>query len=200
MSYLRKTEYSIVPEESYKVIRNCSGCGCKSFYRNTNNFRVNANGKKLDVWLIYQCERCKHTLNLSIYRGKNPAEIPKEQYKLFLANDRALSESYGTDRLFFAENKAEIDIKDIACRIVSDKKPTEFLNGDLIEINYPNGLKIRPDKLVANLLGVSRNIEKKLEQGGIIEVVQLALEQKIRIWVKGDIKDERGLYNKKDNS
>ena len=67
MSYLKKIEYEIVPKECFKVTRNCSGCGTKTRYINTKRFRVNANGNKLDVWLIYQCEKCKHTFNLAIY-------------------------------------------------------------------------------------------------------------------------------------
>lgn len=44
MSYLRKLEYTVIPEESFHIIRNCSGCGCKTVFHNTNSFRVNANG------------------------------------------------------------------------------------------------------------------------------------------------------------
>ncbi len=66
MSYLRKYEYIIIPDESYTIIRHCPNCGIKSSYINSTNFRVNANGNRIDVWLIYQCKKCKHTYNLSI--------------------------------------------------------------------------------------------------------------------------------------
>ena len=51
MSYLRKIEYTIIQEESFKILKNCSGCGCKAVFHNTNCFRVNANGNKIDIWL-----------------------------------------------------------------------------------------------------------------------------------------------------
>ena len=75
MSYLKKIEYEIIPKESFMVIRNCSGCGRKSYFKNTKRFRVNANGNKLDVWLIYQCEKCRHTLNLTIYERQKASSV-----------------------------------------------------------------------------------------------------------------------------
>ena len=44
-------------------------------------FRVNANGNILDIWLIYQCVECKHTLNLAIYERKKASSITKEEYQ-----------------------------------------------------------------------------------------------------------------------
>lgn len=74
MSYLQKIEYRIIPGESFRVKHNCGGCGSKRSFVSTKRFRVNANGSRLDVWLIYQCEQCKHTLNVAIYErtGQNP--------------------------------------------------------------------------------------------------------------------------------
>ena len=87
MSYLKKIEYEIVPEKSFSVIRNCAGCGRKTLFQNTKKFRVNANGNKLDVWLIYQCEKCKHTFNLAIYERQKVSSIPETEYRQFLDND-----------------------------------------------------------------------------------------------------------------
>ena len=77
-------------------------------YVNTGRFRVNANGRRIDVWLIYQCEKCKHTLNLSIYERVNPEMIPGDEYKKFLANDEGCALEYGTNYPLFAKNKAQI--------------------------------------------------------------------------------------------
>ncbi len=75
MHYLKKIEYKIMPRKSFRVIRNCSGCGKKTHFINTERFRVNANGNKIDVWLIYQCENCKHTCNLTVYERQKPSSI-----------------------------------------------------------------------------------------------------------------------------
>ena len=106
MSYFKKIEYEIVVEESFPVLRNCAGCGRKTYFKNTNKFRVNANGNKLDVWLIYQCENCKHTWNLSVHERQRPDAIRAEDYQRFLANDEAFAESFGRDMKSFQKNRA----------------------------------------------------------------------------------------------
>ena len=113
MNYLMKLEYEIVPDESFSVVRNCSSCGRKTNFINIKKFRVNANGNKVDVWLIYQCENCKHSYNLSIYERKSPSLIPKSQYERFLSNDELLAEEYGKELQLFRHNKAVINYADI---------------------------------------------------------------------------------------
>lgn len=105
MCYLNKIEYEIVLNDSFSVIRGCAKCGVKTRFINTKKFRVNANGNKLDVWLIYQCENCKYTLNLTIYERQKVSAISKEEYRSFLSNDEQLAEMYGKNMQFFRKNR-----------------------------------------------------------------------------------------------
>lgn len=123
MSYLNKRTYKIVPTETFKIIRNCPGCGCKMPYNSTGNFRVNANGNQLDVWLIYQCLKCRHTYNLTIYERVKPADLKREEYQSFLNNDQETAFQYGLNREVFSKNKAEIIWDDICYDVILvDKK------------------------------------------------------------------------------
>lgn len=90
-----------------KVYHRCGGCGKKQEFINSGKFRVNANGNRVDVWLIYRCKKCKHSWNLSIYERRRPAKIKQEEYELFLENDYELAEKYGNDVDFLKRNKAE---------------------------------------------------------------------------------------------
>lgn len=74
---------------------------------NTGKFRVNANGGRVDVWLIYQCKKCKHSLNLTVYERTKPNRISREEYQLFLDNDMALAAKYGNDKAFLKRNRVE---------------------------------------------------------------------------------------------
>lgn len=84
-------------EKEYKGIHKCAHCGRKTTFVSTRRFRVNANKNKLDVWLIYQCKKCRHTLNIPIYERVPPQKIPRELYEGFLANDEELAVRYGSD-------------------------------------------------------------------------------------------------------
>ncbi|NLC18462.1 MAG: DUF1062 domain-containing protein [Clostridiales bacterium] len=92
-----------------KVYHRCGGCGRKRQFINTGRFRVNANGKNVDVWLIYQCIKCKHSWNLTIYERKQPSKIPADEYQKFLENDEVLAYRFGNDMAFLKRNKAEFE-------------------------------------------------------------------------------------------
>lgn len=94
--------------KQYKIIHKCGGCKKKQTFINTKRFRVNANGNKLDVWLIYQCSKCKHTLNIPIFERIAPHKISSELYEKFLANDEELARKYGADYALFKSRHYEI--------------------------------------------------------------------------------------------
>ena len=92
-------------EKEYKILHKCAHCGKKTAFISTRRFRVNANKNKLDVWLIYQCKKCKHTLNIPIYERVSPQKIPRELYEGFLANDEELAGRYGADAALLKRNR-----------------------------------------------------------------------------------------------
>ena len=91
--------------ESVKVYHRC---GKKQEFLNSGKFRVNANGNRVDVWLIYRCKKCKHSWNLTIYERKKPAKIAPQEYELFMENDAELASQYGNDIEFLKRNNAEL--------------------------------------------------------------------------------------------
>lgn len=163
MSYLVFDEYKINPTGSYKIIRNCASCGCKMHFVNTNNFRVNANGNMVDVWLIYQCEKCKHTYNLSIFERVNPSSINKEVYNRFLSNDVLLSKEYGNNKKLFIDNRAVIDNDSIEYEIVpTSDRSFDIEEGNVLTITNPFDIKLRVDKVLSEILGINRTKVKNL--------------------------------------
>ena len=100
---------SYTNQREYRVIHKCGHCGRKMTFISTRRFRVNANKNKLDVWLIYQCRKCRHTLNIPIYERTAPQKIPKELYEGFLANDEELAVQYGSDAALFKRKNFVIE-------------------------------------------------------------------------------------------
>lgn len=173
MSYLKKIEYEIILKDSFWVIRSCPKCGGKTHYINTKKFRVNANGNKLDIWLIYQCAECKHTLNLAIYERKKVSSVPKEEYQCFLNNNEQLAEMYGKNMQLFRTNKADIDFEKLHYDFVKRQETTEnsgFGEQIVITIKNPYQLKIRSEKQIAMVLGLSRSQVKNLLEKGEIKL------------------------------
>lgn len=153
---------------------------------------MNANGNKIDVWLIYQCTKCKHTKNLTVYERCRPESIWKEEYKEYLRNSRELALKYGTNSQFFARNRVEVDWLNIKytiqrknARLVETEKL--FREGDLVMVFNSYALKIRTDKVVSEILNLTRSRVKGLERAGIIVITEEKQEHTIRIEVNGKI-------------
>ena len=99
--------YSTAEIPAIKVFHRCGGCGKKQEFVNSGKFRVNANGNRVDVWLIYRCKKCKHSWNLTIHERTRPAKINEDDYQLFLENDYEFALKYGNDIRFLKSNNAE---------------------------------------------------------------------------------------------
>ena len=173
MSYVIKTEYRIILNQSFKIIRKCATCSKKTSFHNSKRFRVNANGNKIDVWLIYSCEKCKQTLNLSIYERKNPHHINPTEYQKFLENHEELAKEYGKNKSFFNHNKVEIDWDDLSYTLQpSNKESTgegiKFKPHQQILVINEYDLNLREDKIASEILQVSRSQLKKMMKKGKI--------------------------------
>ena len=188
MYYCKTIEYRITPTKAYTIIRNCSGCGRKEHYVSTGNFRVNANGRQLDVWLVYQCEKCKHTYNLPIYERVSPEKIEDAQYQAFLGNDADTALQFGTDRNLFLKNRAEIDIERLECTIEKlndDCAKHEGVENSEIQIiiHNPYMLPIRTDRLLPEILQMSRSKIRQLIKDGSIQYFGSNLAERTEIKV-----------------
>jgi len=134
MSYHNKIELEIEPVSSPEIIRNCSKCGGKARFSNTENFRVNANGKYIDIWLIYACCQCKSTYNMTIFERISSSELRREAYEKFLSNDKSLAMSYGCNGQIFKKNKVEVDWENIIYRTYEKTlKSQEYQDVDVNE-------------------------------------------------------------------
>ena len=184
---IRRERWRITPEAVPTVRRNCSKCKEKREFINSMKFRVNANGKNVDVWLIYRCEKCSTTWNMSIYERTPVSSVLQEEYAGFLENDRTLAEAYGRRMDLFVKNRAEAVIPEGGYRTEveadgnADENSEVVKNGfRLIELVVPFPVTLRLDGLVADRLGVSRSMVKRWCSQGIM----VKLDEHEMVWKK----------------
>lgn len=170
MSYLKKHEWQLVPETLPTIRRICPKCGKKTNYINTKKFRINANKNNLDIWLIYQCNKCKSTYNMSIYERITPNDIHKCEYEKFLTNDENLAKEYSFNMDFYNKNKAEAVFDDVVYSVVKKEIDTGYRNTNETIINivskYPTNIRV--DKLLSDNLGLTRSAIRKLYENNYI--------------------------------
>jgi hypothetical protein len=89
------------------AVRYCRHCGTKTIFTSSGLFRVNAQQKTLDVWLIFKCAQCKATWNLTIFSSVSPRTLPPALLDGFHRNDEKLAMRYATDMALIRKNGSE---------------------------------------------------------------------------------------------
>lgn len=170
MSYLKKKQWILIPNSIPEVIRHCPKCGRKSNFINSEKFRINANRNNIDIWLIYQCSKCKSTWNMSIYERINPNDINKDLYDKFLANDKMLAKKYGFDVTIHNKNMSELILDNMDYHLIETEinEYCEKENEQSIEIISEFPLHIRMDKFLSENLDISRSQIKNMFDKGHI--------------------------------
>ena len=113
------------------VLRYCKKCGRKSEYICSGEFRVNAQQKSLDIWLIYKCTHCNTTWNNTIYSRISPQQLGAALLERFHSNDEILAMQYAMDISLLQRNGAEI------------KTPTYQIIGEDVSLEEEVNIKIR---------------------------------------------------------
>lgn len=172
MGYYQSSIYEIIPLDTYRIVRSCAGCGCLRIYRCTEKVRMNANGKRMDIWLIYQCETCKHTYNLPLYTRVSSKDLERNFYEALQRNDPQVVSGFMTDRAFLQRQGAKISGEPpFKLRHVEDlqeENTWRFLN--------PCHMRIRYDKLMADCMGISRSHVQKMLDNQTLTVDKLSGE------------------------
>src|SRR5215510_3304859 len=66
MSDVLRVQWTITPRTAPQPWLACSRCGEARRFRSSDKIRVNANGRRVDAWLIYKCTSCGGTWNRPI--------------------------------------------------------------------------------------------------------------------------------------
>ncbi|MBE5965381.1 MAG: DUF1062 domain-containing protein [Lachnospiraceae bacterium] len=170
MSYLKKQEWELVPADLPPVRKNCPKCNGKTYFINSQKFRVNANSSSIDIWLIYQCEKCKSTWNMPIYERAFLKEIGQEDYHNFVSNDREMVKRYSFDKGIYSKNGVELMLEELDY-IVTRREKEEYCSEENqlaidIRCEYPTVLRV--DKLLSDTLHLSRSQIKRMDQKHLI--------------------------------
>jgi hypothetical protein len=152
---------------------------CKKCYKKTEHvcsglFRVNAQRKYLDIWLIYQCSNCDSTWNMTIYSRINPKSIAPDILEGFHSNNEELVKKYAMDTELIRKNGAEVGLPNykILGPTIDFTIPIELH----IKSHHPFRLKV--SALLREKLNLSQNaFEQMITNGSIRSISELDLKK-----------------------
>ena len=137
------------------VLRDCPRCDQRRRFLSSGRFRVNASGRRLDVWLIYRCTGCDFTWNRTVHERVTPAELgarlPRYEH-----NDEALARAIACD--IGGLDLAAPDADGAADGAAVVARPA-LVPGSALEITLrvAPGAVVRLDRVLARELGWSRS-------------------------------------------
>ncbi len=156
------------------AIKYCKRCGKKTEHVCSGLFRVNAQRKYLDIWLIYQCSNCDSKWNMTIYSRINPKSIAPKVLEGFHGNHGELVQKYAMDMKLIHQNGAEVGLPKykILGSVIDFASPIELH----IKSPYPSRLKVAA--LLRERLNLSQNaFEQMITSGSIRSTSGLDLKK-----------------------
>ncbi len=145
--------------------RYCKRCGKRTEFIPSGLFRVNAQKKNLDVWLVYKCAVCDTTWNLAVHSRVNPRSLPPGALNGYMNNEAEYATRCATDTALIRRNGAEPGMPEVELvgADVSLLEPVE------LHITAEQPLETRPGALLRGKLGLSRAAyDRMLVRGQIV--------------------------------
>jgi hypothetical protein len=157
MSNVLRVQWTVTPRIAPQPWLACNRCGRPRPFRSSGKIRINANGPRLDVWLIYKCLDCDNSWNRPLFERRNIREFDPSLLHALRTNDRDYVRrvAFDVENLRRASNLVEefaaVDVRKQTLSIAS-ASPARIE----IVFGVPTPSCLRVDRLLATELGVSR--------------------------------------------
>ncbi|ASW06231.1 DUF1062 domain-containing protein [Rhizobium sp. 11515TR] len=166
MCNILQVRWTISPKTSPQPWIACSGCRSPKPFRSSGKIRLNANGKRLDAWLVYKCIDCDKTWNRTLFERRTVHDLAPSTLEALQRSDPEWVRAQEFDLDGLTRKVKRIDkppdviIRKEAIRAASDWT----LLGIEISAQFP--INLRLDRLLASELAISRSLLQALRNGG----------------------------------
>lgn len=134
----------------------CVDCRSESATTAEGAFRVNANGRLLDVWLLVRCVSCDRTSKLTVHERVPVRSVDPVELGGYRANDPGLVAATLLDPLFARRNRFTLDWTG-AWRLDTPPPSPDEAWPVQVAVVFEDPVPVRPERLIAHGLGLSRN-------------------------------------------
>ncbi|MEZ5812388.1 MAG: DUF1062 domain-containing protein [Rhizobiaceae bacterium] len=151
--------------------RLCGGCRKPRPFVSSGKIRLNANGRRLDAWLIYRCIACDRTWNRTVAERIAVSSVPDAKLQAMHRSDPDWVRNREFDLAFLRRYSSRIDLD---CDLVVKKSPPQAVPWDwsiiTLHIEAPWPTVIRLDRLLSNKLPISRSGLRAMERKGSVKI------------------------------
>ena len=184
--------------------RKCNHCDSDRFYC-SDKFRMNAQKKHIDIWLIYRCKKCDNTYNMTIFSRTKPELINKDLFNKFSENNAEIAWKYAFSHEISRKNNVELDFSSVKYDIQYDNISVEDIlnfSCDIVtfKIKYPFNFSLKLSSVIKICLKLSENKLNKLIEAKVISIQEKNLQRKHKVKnediVQVNREKLRSIYNK----
>lgn len=154
------------------VLRRCHACPSGRFRAN-GKFRVNANHKLLDAWLLVLCSACGDTAKLTVLERVHVRSVRPELLDRLHDNDPSLAAELLQDPIVRRRNRVALDWRG-AWGL--DTGGSDHLDREVIDVSvrFAARIPVRPVRLIAEGCGLSRaEVGRLVTEGKAVSAVRL---------------------------
>jgi len=171
MSSFLHVEWTVRTVETPRVKRPCGRCGHVQPFSSTGKFRLNANGNRLDAWLIYVCAQCGNRWNRPFFERRARQSISDDLLQSLQTNDPALA------------RKVAVDLPTASTGLAADTDMAFSIEKKLLGLSVesvaplsltllnPGACRVRLDRVLAEGLNLSRRLIHQLADDGVILLI-----------------------------
>jgi hypothetical protein len=147
------------------VDRHCPRCKARRRFVSSGKFRVNAQKKRIDAWLIFRCSICDDRWNWPVHERRPVGALDPKELDALMRNDPDLAARHAQAATGIAAGAAD----DPSIGLVIPEPATA--ETQTIEIVIAGvGARLRLDRLLARTLTLGRREIEALEAAGAIAV------------------------------
>lgn len=166
------------------LIKKCSHCDSDRFYC-SDKFRMNAQKKNIDVWLIYRCVKCDNTCNLTLLSRSKPDLIDKTLFHSFSMNDKDTAWKYAFSTEMERKNNLRQDYGSVEYEVIPDTSLEDLLNlsNEVIKIHIKCKFEfdLKLSSLIRRCFSLSANQVKRMFEDGMITISSNKPLQKYKV-------------------
>ncbi|MQB43408.1 DUF1062 domain-containing protein [Rhizobium sp. ICMP 5592] len=170
MCTILKVRWTINPRIAPEPWIACSGCGGLKPFRSSGKIRLNANGKKLDAWLVYKCSVCDKTWNRTLFERQTVRGLAPAALEALQTNDIRWirAQEFDLDALRRkAQHIEEFTDAHVQKEVLGETDGWTMLE---IELVVTLAYSARLDRLLASELGLSRSRLQALYRSGKLQI------------------------------
>jgi hypothetical protein len=163
------------------IVKACVSCRSKRHHP-TGKFRVNANGKRLDVWMLICCELCGRTSKIPVHERIHVRALEHERLLMFENNGPAMVRRLALDAALAGKTAYRLDWSgtweletDLPFYDIESDDPQSLE----VVIRFELPAPIRVERLLTAGFGMSRSAVRGLVDSGRIRL-SMAIDAKVR--------------------